>query len=467
MKLVTDKFDSPLLPNRSFLYNERLFKKGSVQTVAPRLSDLHPSDRIGESSTCKLCLSDQEPSDRIAELSTCIVNMLATILGSGLLSLPYAMAGTGLWMGIFVFSFFMIISSISLLNLSKAVEVYSGYCDFMVLAKDNLPNKVYWLVDFIVLINCFGCCTGLLIVMSTLMPKVVEAFLTFDNEWALNRQLWCAICAGFLLPPVFLKNLEALKFTSFLVAIFVIYMGGVMIYYYAHRTQLGYAPEYEPVVHYWFPGDVAQFLKVFAIIANGFACSQNVPRVVKTLVNPTQMRLKMVFTTPTTICLLLYSVIACIGYLSFGEDVDSNVLRSYPTGLVLINIARLSITLALAGGYPVQLHPARNSLSVLLYNVPVDKLPFHRYFSISIAIWSATVGIAMITDSLGHVSTFIGALGAVPLTFIYPNWFWIKVSQKLGYHQTVWHAWLILILGVAFVPMSLSTAIYNMYLGKA
>lgn len=187
------------------------------------------------------------------------------------------------------------------------------------------------------------------------------------------------------------------------------------------------------------------------------------PRIVKTLINPTQIRLKVVFIIPTTICLLLYLVAACIGYLSFGEDVDSNILRSYPSGLVLINIARLSITLALAGSFPVQFHPARNSLSVLLYNVPAEKLPLRRYFSLTVAMWSATVGVTMLTDNLGLVSTFIGALAAVPLTFIYPNFFWIKVRKERGLDQAVWHAWLISILGFIFVPISLSTEIYKIY----
>jgi len=280
----------------------------------------------------------------------------------------------------------------------------------------------------------------------------------------LNRQLWCAICAGFLLPLVFLKKLEALKFTSFLVVILALYTVGAMTYYFVH-PQSGSKQEYTPVVYWGFPGDVTQFLKVFAIITNGFACSQNVPCIVKTLVNPTQIRLKLVFIIPTTLCLLLYLVAACIGYLTFGEDVDSNILRSYPPGLVLINIARLSITLALAGSYPVQFHPARNSLSVLLYNVPAGELPLLQYFSLTIVIWSATVGVTMMTDNLGLVSTFIGALAAVPLTYIYPNFFWIQVRKKRGLHQAVWHAWLLLILGFIFVPISLSTAIYKIYSG--
>jgi len=426
--------------NRKWLLYEKRLTKGSIQSMPP----------------------NKNSSDRTASVYSSILNILATILGSGLLSLPYAMAGCGVWIGVFVFALIMVLSTISYVNLSKAVRVYPGDCDFMMLAKDSLPTQFNWIVDFLVFINGTGCGIAFLVIMSTLMPEVIESFFPKVEELVIRRQLWCVVLAGVALPLVLSKKLETLKFTSFLVVIFVLYSLVAMIYYYVDPPL--YAQTL--VVHYEFPGDVVQFLTVFAIIAKAFSCSQNVPHIVNTIMNPTEKRLKIVFVTSTTLCLVVYIGVAYIGYTTFGEDVDSNVLRSYPPGLPLISIARLSITLALAGSYPVQLHPARNSLSVLVYGVSAEKLPPHQYFPMTIGIWSATVVIAMITDNLGVVSTFFGALATIPLTFIYPNLFWIRISQKLGSDQTVWHAWFILILGVIFVPISLSTEIYKLFTEK-
>merc|ERR1719320_252126 len=114
--------------------------------------------------------------ERNASVFGCIFNMLATILGSGLLSLPYAMAGCGVWIGVFVFALIMVLSSISYVNLSKAVRVYPGDCDFMMLAKDSLPTQFNWIVDFLVFINGTGCGIAFLVIMSTLMPEVIESF---------------------------------------------------------------------------------------------------------------------------------------------------------------------------------------------------------------------------------------------------------------------------------------------------
>lgn len=394
-----------------------------------------------------------------ATVCGCIFNMLATILGAGMLALPYAMAGCGVWIGSLSFTVIMIFSTISYVNLSKAVKLCGNDCDFMMLANYSLHRWLYQIVDICVFINGFGCAAGYLIVMSTLMPKVIKSFSPDVDDWLCNRHLWCAAFAFLDFPLILLKNLDSLKFTSFLVVIFVLYSVGAMIYYMIYRPNWGYSP----VVHFGLPGDVVQFMKVYPIIVNAFACSQNVPRIVHTLVKPTQKRLNFIFLTSTIICLVIYIGVGYIGYSTFGDRVDPDILRNYPSGLLPINIAGLAITLSLAGSYPVQLHPARNSLSMVLSGVPSEKLRSHWYFLLTIGIWGGTLGIAMITDNLGTVATFIGALAAVPLTFIYPNLFWVQVNRKLFPDQSVSYALLIAIMGVIFIPISILTEVWKLY----
>merc|ERR1719193_2508070 len=127
-----------------------------------------------------------------------------------------------------------------------------------------------------------------------------------------------------------------------------------------------------------------------------------------------------------------------------------------------VTIARVAITLALLGSYPVQLHPARNSLSVMIFSKHASKLTATKYYSLTCAIWAGTLGIALTTDDLGTVSTFIGALAAIPLTFIYPNWFWIKISPQIPRKTRTWPSWIIFILGLIFVPLLLGTELYKL-----
>jgi len=412
-----------------------------------------------ESRAKTLSIQERNQGKRIAQPGSVfgsIVNILATIMGTGLLALPYAMAGCGVYVGIALFIIIMMLSIISYVSLSKAVKSYNGACEFKTLAQDSLPMQFSWIVDFCVFINCSGCGVMSLIVMSTLMPEVIKSICPEAQWWLLNRQLWCLTFAGVSFPLVVAKKLEALKYTSLLVVILILFTLGVMIYYAVLEQK-----EWEdPLVYYSFPGDIARFLKMLSIIANAFTCSQNVPCVVNSLVNPTKWKLILIFTISAGVSLVLYISAAFAGYVTFGDKVDSDILRSYPTGLLPVTFARLSITLALTGSYPVQLHPARESLAILLFDVPAQSLKKCMYLNLTICIWGSTLGIALLTDNLGRATTFIGALAAVPLTFIYPNLFWIKMSSQMVTKQTVWPSWVVLMIGFILVPVSIIGDLY-------
>jgi len=386
-----------------------------------------------------------------------IANILGTILGTGLLALPYAMAGCGVYIGIAIFVSIMIISTISFMSLSKAVKIRSGVCEFKTLAEDSLPMQLSWIVDFCVFINGCGCGVMSLIVTSTLMPEVIESFCPEAQSWLRNRRFWCLTFAGFTFPLAVVRELEALKYSSFLVVILILFALGVVVYY-----AVFWPNEWErPLVYYNFPGDIARFLKVLPIIANAFTCSQNVPVVVNSLVNPSKGKLLLIFTISSGICLVLYIGAAFAGYMTFGDKVDSDILRSYPEGLLPVTVARLSITLALTGSYPVQLYPARGSLAILICGVPANMLNKCTHLKLTICIWFMTLGVALYTDNLGTATIFIGALAAVPLTFIYPNLFWINVSRQMGSNQTVWPSWVVLVFGLILVPVSLSAGLFQ------
>jgi len=143
--------------------------------------------------------------------------------------------------------------------------------------------------------------------------------------------------------------LDALRFTSFLVFVFVLFSLGVIVYYAINPSNIQFQAltGISSKVYFGFPGDVPQFLKVFALIGNAFASSQNVPTIVRNIVNPTNTRLLITFTSATGLCLLIYITSAIAGYVTFGETVDSDVLLSYPSGLIPVTIARLSISVAL------------------------------------------------------------------------------------------------------------------------
>jgi len=145
-----------------------------------------------ESKEAKISLPENDKSlhKRTATIFGCTFNMVATILGNGLLSLPYAMAGCGVWIGLVAFVIVMILSNYCFLTLSKAVKTMPGGCEFKDLGKLCLPPRFNWLVDLTVCINCFLCACGHLIVPSTLLPEIVESLSSESPPRFLTNRLF-------------------------------------------------------------------------------------------------------------------------------------------------------------------------------------------------------------------------------------------------------------------------------------
>jgi len=418
-----------------------------------------------------LSLSELSPllfkkkSKRNATIFGCVFNIVATILGSGLLSLSYAIAGCGIWIGSIAFVVVWLLSTHCFLSLAQALKNMPKDCEFKDLADETLPKSLRWLVDFTIIINCFLCSCAYLIIISTLLPEVAQSLDWESPFYFTNRFFWCIVFAVLAFPFILQESLESLRFTSFLVFVLVLFCMAMIIYYAVYppfklavsRGGISLSP-----VYFGFPGDAVQFLSVQALIVNSFTCSQNIPPIVQNLINPTKTRIAITVVTSSGLCMLIHVAVALGGYITFGADVDSDVLRSYPDGLLPVTIARLSISLALWGSYPVQLHPSRNSLSLLLFKKSPAKLSNKEYYTLTIGIWAATVAIALITDSLGTLLTFVGILSATPLTFIYPNWFLIRTSWAMG--EDKWHCsnWCLFFLGILLIPLMLGTELYEL-----
>ena len=89
----------------------------------------------------------------------------------GVLGLPFAVAQSGVVMGLILFIFFGFLSGIGLQLMCLAAREYPG-SDFASLAKKTIP----WaktVVDIAVAIECFGVGTSYMMVSGDLVPEVV------------------------------------------------------------------------------------------------------------------------------------------------------------------------------------------------------------------------------------------------------------------------------------------------------
>lgn len=303
------------------------------------------------------------------------MNLANTILGSGMLGLPYAFSHTGWVLGSLLLVICGSLSSFALHLLALCALKEKEASSFYSVAHSAMP-KFTLLIDFAVAVKCFGVATSYLIVIGDLMPDVMEFF---EVSGALgHRQFWVFI--GFLIvaPLSCLHNLDSLKFTSFFAIGFVIFLT-ILISLYAFDI-----PNMDPCedmdVDEECKGDASNFvmdmdtMRVFSIFVFGFTCQQNIFAVKNELVNPTPSRINGVIVSAIGTAMTLYFIVSCFGYSTYGANVESDILTNYPE-TYLTSFARLFVSLLVAFSYPLQCHPARRCIITLIGSVKASYFP--------------------------------------------------------------------------------------------
>jgi len=396
------------------------------------------------------------------------MNLSNTILGAGLLGLPYAVSKTGLVWGFFLFFVCCALSATGL-HLTAAVARRVPDCSYYKVSNVLGWTRLRFLVDGAVAIKCFGVATSYLIVIGDLMPEAMN-YLTKNalNEnlissstglILMNRQMWIIIfTVTFVLPTVMLKNLDSLKFTSFIALSCIAYVIVIIICY-------AFNPAMDPCIHhgvpvencrgeiYWgYPGNILNFCSVVSIFVFGFTCHQNMFSITNELKTNTQHRLDRVVTCALFICIVTYIMVSYSGYHTFGGEVQSDILKNMPDD-IYTTIMRLVFSVNLGFSFALQCHPCRNSICNMIWRKSAWDLDRKYFILVTILIVLCSLTITMFVTSLGTVLAIVGATGSTAISYILPGIFYFKI-QKHGKKR--WLALALSSLGCMVVPFALT-----------
>lgn len=200
------------------------------------------------------------------------MNLTNTIIGAGVLALPYAVAYSGVVLGVL------------LIVGSAAMQIFSLHILSIYAAKVPSPSSFYsvtqaavpqltFLVDASVAIQSFGVGSSYLIVIGGLMPDVMENF-NIGGIWK-DRHIWIFLGFAVVAPLSCLRKLDALKYTSGLCVFFVVFLMFLVLFYSfpgdgLHPCDSGAGDDCigsKPVFSVTF----ATF-RVFSIFTNAYSC---------------------------------------------------------------------------------------------------------------------------------------------------------------------------------------------------
>ncbi|KAJ1727627.1 hypothetical protein LPJ61_004473 [Coemansia biformis] len=342
-------------------------------------------------------------------------NLVNTIIGSGILALPYALREAGFYLGLAVMVLVALLSYAALNTLihsGRRVGLYR----FEDVSAAALGRPGHYLLSFALLVNSVGSCISYLIIVGDTATPIAQNL--FGAGPLTSRQAVIALAAvGCTLPLLFFRTLEPLVRASvastaclpFIVAI-------VAVRGPAYRT----SPEPVPM-----PVFGPSVLPAFGIIAFAYSCTQTAFQSYLTLRHRTMSGWRRAAAFANGLALAIYLAFAITSYRSFGMLTEPNVLNNFAHDDALANLARMLLAFSLTLTYPMQFYPIRDLLGESLALAPGGRrVGIH---ALTLALFASTLAAALAVSDLGFVFKLVGTAASSLLLFGLPGIVYLRL----------------------------------------
>ncbi|RHY23698.1 hypothetical protein DYB32_009086 [Aphanomyces invadans] len=306
-----------------------------------------------------------------------IFNLMGATLGAGALSLPYAVAvsGVGFALAQLFLAAFLTIYSISLLMRAGDITKLKSYED---LAMYCFGKRAELFVEVCIMVFSFGIAVAYLVTLGDLITPLGLLVFGPDSIWSTRWFLMSLFCATIMWPLSLLRDMTSLQFSSMLGVFSII------------------------------------FLVVAVAIRSGMHIHQD-----------------GVVDRAAYASLSIYVVIGLVAYVAFGHSladpvVKGNILLSFPMSDVLIAFARAAITFTVAVAYPMNIFPCRFSIDMMFFAQAKESLVRHVVVSTGLVITSLVL--AIFCPNINVIFGIIGGTCSSVVCFCFPAAFVLKLE---------------------------------------
>lgn len=377
------------------------------------------------------------------------INLLNTIVGAGILAMPYGLRCNGLVFGAFLVVWSALTSAFGLYLQNKVAKVAgaNGPVSYFSLCQMTYPQLLV-IFDAAIAIKCFGVGISYLVVIGDLMPKILDSLGA--GAWAHDRNLWISVFVVFLVAPLsYLRLLALLRYLGAVALFSVLYLVCLVVEHWVRDKT-------DRVVDMVGPLSWRQTLASFPMFVFAYTCHQNMFSIVNELqpgaAGSRTRQANRVIRNAVVVSCSVYLVVGVLGYLTFGRAVNPNIVTMYPRDSVTSLVGRMCIVVMVSMAFPLQCHPCRASVNNIYHTffpdaaqaedaaallgdslpqddgedshgAPAVLLPPRRFRVITTAIVVAAYAVALCVTSLAKVLAFVGSTGSTSISFILPGLF--------------------------------------------
>ncbi|CEH18081.1 amino acid transporter [Ceraceosorus bombacis] len=351
------------------------------------------------------------------------VNMANSILGAGVVGLPYSLRTSGFVAGLGLLAGLALLTdwTIRLIVLNAKLSGRTTYIDIMQHCFGNHGRAAVSLFQFAF---AFGGMCAFCVVIGDTIPSVLKQLLPFlADSFLTGRMFIITICTlGISYPLSLYRDIESLSrasavalFSMVLIIVAVIVRGPAM------------PPELK--------GDPAQrftiiapsgIVRSIAVISFAFVCHHNSLLIYGSLKEPSMDKFQRVTHYSTAIAASAAIAMSIAGYWSFTDKTLSNVLNNFPHEDTMVNVARFLFGVNMFTTLPLEAFVAREVLETYFFAGEFDQT---RHIIFTSALVVSAMIVSLSTCDLGIVLELTGGLSATTLAFIFPSICFLKLAN--------------------------------------
>eukprot|EP01104_Vermistella_antarctica_P017178 TRINITY_DN6045_c0_g1_i1.p1 TRINITY_DN6045_c0_g1~~TRINITY_DN6045_c0_g1_i1.p1 ORF type:complete len:569 (-),score=101.69 TRINITY_DN6045_c0_g1_i1:137-1843(-) len=282
-----------------------------------------------------------------------------------------------------------------------------------------------WLVDSSLVLSQVGFCIAYLIFISKNMLEALPDMTR--NVVNLSRNEITLITMVILLPLIMFRNLKYFAITNLVADAFIL---GGLAYIYGYDIEYISTNGFASVV----PIDFAHFGIFLGTAVFTFEGTALVIPIQDSMTN--KKKFNMVFISSMVVITIILVSFACLGALAFGDNVASIITLNLPSGEFRVDLVQTAYCIAILLTYPVQLFPATKICEHYLFRHSRRKRTVVKWmkncFRLFLLLFTGVVAI-LASDAFDNFITIVGAVACVPLAFIYPALFHVRIfTRKSG-----------------------------------